>query len=240
MSSDHPSRGGRWSELAWQVPAIALAILLAFGIDRAWELRGERQREAAYIDRLRSDFAASREEIDDDIAARAAQLAEVAALMRALGAAESVPPQTMARVVAGPLLTHRFYIARHASYDELVATGSLHLLRSRGLREALLTYDQERQRLSVQEGFDREVRSRIFMPWARDRVDLLPAVPAGDAAGIGLAPGSAASVHDIDPRELGNVLYMRWRSLSNTQLYAQHVREAVGEIERLLAEPGIP
>lgn len=230
------SRRTRWREPLLQVATIVLGILVAFAVDRGWELRGARAREAAYIERLRTEFADSRAEIQRDIAARAAALTQLARLLQAAGGAPALGGYEVARIAAGALVEYRFYTAKHAAYDEIVATGALGLLRSRVLREALLEYDQERERLGITEGVDREVLLGQVLPWVAEHAVLVHAMPVENRKRLELpaaGPRLDGAELPLDAR-LANLAYLRWRYAEVAQRYSEEVLAAIDRVQTAL------
>lgn len=134
---------------------VVLGILGAFAIDDWNAKRGDRALERAYLEGLASDLRADDHELDVN---RGAALRRAVQTGRILTAAGFPPPPLGAPVFSVPLdlsdtLTmvgcegfascigdHRVFDGSPATYDGLVASGNLRVLRNRELVRALAAY----------------------------------------------------------------------------------------------------
>lgn len=77
-------RGFHWRSATFEIVLIFIAVLAAIGTDAWWEYRQDRQKEADYLQALRTDFETSRD--------RLARLAERTKGAIAIGDALHRPP----------------------------------------------------------------------------------------------------------------------------------------------------
>jgi len=130
-----------WLAVFVEVIVVAVGLLMAFQVDRWWEERGEREHEAAYVQRLIDD-------LEEDIAGieQGIELAEVrqefAELLMDVSAdpalAEEQPTRFLVGVMQAPF-TYTPSLSSH-TFEDLRSTGNLALLRSNEVKDALYRY----------------------------------------------------------------------------------------------------
>ncbi|MEE9578401.1 MAG: hypothetical protein V3W24_02415 [Gemmatimonadota bacterium] len=150
-----------WLAVIVEVFVVAVGLLMAFQVDRWWEERGEREQEAAYVQRLIDD-------LEDDIVGidQGIELAEVrqefAELLMDVSAdpalAERQPMRFLAAVMQAPY-TFTPSLSSH-TFEDLRSTGNLGLIRSNEVKDALYRYYgfDEGQRQFMQLNFMIEFR----------------------------------------------------------------------------------
>ena len=119
---------------------IVVSILLAFGIDAAWDARGDRAQEAVALAGLRDDFIANRTQMDRILERHRAR-AEAFAWF------ETARPQDIAAISAdsASAIFRSLYLPEsfdgvRGNADALIGAGRMELLRSEPLRERLATF----------------------------------------------------------------------------------------------------
>ena len=131
----------QWKRLAVEGTAIVASILLAFGIDAAWDDRQEQRQERIFLTSLLADFIDSRDRIQaalsdhDSYRQSAIQLLDIADA-RAAG----IDPATVETA-----LLHVFHNAKtlntsNGSLDSLLASGRLATIRNDQLRALLASW----------------------------------------------------------------------------------------------------
>ena len=130
-----------WFAVIVEVIVVAVGLLMAFQVDRWWEERGEREQEAAYVQRLIDDLEEDIAGIEQGIA-----LAEVrrefTELLMDVSAdpalAERQPTRFLAAVMQAPY-TFTPSLNSH-TFDDLRSTGNLGLIHSIDVKDALYEY----------------------------------------------------------------------------------------------------
>lgn len=132
-------RGGLFAEFV----VIVAGVLFALAVDAAWDSFQDRQFERASLVSLASDLA----EVEDRLADSARRDSVIIARADALLSFSGVPADTFFVLVRGLFDTTPVQV-RLGTYDELLNTGRLQLLRDRELRLALTEFDVAAGRLS--------------------------------------------------------------------------------------------
>ncbi len=128
-----------WSAFARDIVVVILGVLIALAVGDWTSERADRRLEAQYLRRLTRDLRA-----DSAMLAqyqRSALAGESAArqLLAVLAGGSPVPDSTVAREFSEA--TRGAYLAPNTpTIDELKSTGNLRVLRSDGLRDAILSY----------------------------------------------------------------------------------------------------
>ena len=128
----------KWRRVIAEGLIIVFSILLAFGIEAGWSQRGERQDEVDALRGLRDDFV---ENLDRLASARLehAAIRDAAVLLLPMTgpvADQRVPDLSMDTLVMALLAAPKVLLVT-ATYDALIASGSIQLLQSAGLRREL-------------------------------------------------------------------------------------------------------
>lgn len=182
--SDEPSRNQiPWARVVVEGLAIILSILLAFGIDAAWQARRERAQEREYLDALRVEMALASEELSEDHGRRDRWLAWSDSILAQVSA-RTVPDSAVNVWVqqVGMLMT-RFF-PPSSVLNDLVSSGNLSVLTSAELRRSLLAYQQHRERVNFMEDWAREVDEDGLRPYLTEHFrwtseNPLPLEPGG-------------------------------------------------------------
>jgi hypothetical protein len=126
-----------WLRIAIEGIVIVASILLAFGIDAWWASRDDRVQEQVHLRRLESDLGVLQAEL---LAVNTRALDDVAIFGRLVAA---VPEATerdavdLGRRISPRLVYYQLYTPSLPTYSEMIATGSLSLLTSDGVRAGL-------------------------------------------------------------------------------------------------------
>lgn len=165
MSAD---RGGvrqiPWARIVVEGAVVILSILLAFGIDAAWDARQSRARELEYLTALRVEMVLASEELAEDHARRDEWLAYSDSILSQFS--ERTAPDSAVNVwiqQVGMFMT-RFF-PPSSVLNDLVSSGSLSVLSSQELRFALLSYERGRERVNFMEDWAREVDEDGLRPY---------------------------------------------------------------------------
>lgn len=98
-----------WRKLTIEVVAVVSSILLAFGIDAAWDARQERAAERAALDALRLEMRGNREMLAERIRDNEEASASVAAYLR-------LSPQRISSMVADSFPSNAIHVALWAPF----------------------------------------------------------------------------------------------------------------------------
>lgn len=136
MSEDTPARLRRF---AGEFAVIVLGVLVALFAQSAWESRQEGQLAEEYLERLREEVRLNREELALDVAFNDVNCAGAEAAWAGLtGRGEGSPEELLRSLWLTALNRNADY--RTTTYDDLVASGRLRIIRDADLRERIIRY----------------------------------------------------------------------------------------------------
>ena len=122
-----------WETIAVEAVAIVLSILLAFAIDAWWTEKQESDVERAALQALRSDFAASREQLEVVLQSLEGGRSSFARFQSATPAElTEIDPDAIRQILTGLVKNHTFDPVT-ATLDALANDGRLGLIRDRQL-----------------------------------------------------------------------------------------------------------
>jgi len=229
----HERQGLDWRRLGAEAAAILVSILLAFAIDAAWGMHLDRRREWSYLERLRAEFLENREDLVQDRADRERIIGEFAYILGATAARDEASPREIGTRLRNLGGNFRFYSPTHAVLNEIIASGDLGLFRSGELREALLRYDEEHERLRGVETAEQEIQRNVVVPYLATHLETLPWQSDDDLRLIGVRPAPTQ-----DPRRwlsdpaFQNMILLRWQRARTVQSYSAPV---LTQVDRVLA-----
>jgi hypothetical protein len=204
-----------------ELTIIVVGVLLALAADAAWDAHNDRQRERTYLVALLAEMQTAQGELERDQMNRAERTAALDSLANRFDQA-GADPESVTRwvLIASDLV---FFLPPTAVYDDLVSSGSLRLLRSQELRLALMTYGQERSKLSLTEDRERTLIEGDLRPYLMDSFS------------IDSGPAPPALVNQLlGDRRFWNLATERQRRLVITLNMAQRVDTAIAGVIRLL------
>lgn len=126
----------KWRRLSVEATAIVISILLAFAIDAAWEERQERQTEQEYLSALLQDIDVVISEAERTIAGNEALNKSARDRIAALRDGEDLSGPTIAAMLDENWSSYRLR-ANLDSYDDLLTSGAVMLIRSHHVRRTL-------------------------------------------------------------------------------------------------------
>jgi hypothetical protein len=130
----------RLTFLVAEAVLIVVSILLAFAIDAAWSERQEAQQRLDLLQALHADFTATALTLDDAIEHGAAVTALTGGYLEASRLKAEVGRDSLLSLFSG-VDEVAFFEPTLSSYRTAVATGSIDLVRSDALIEALTDFD---------------------------------------------------------------------------------------------------
>ena len=161
----------RLARLVGELALITAGVLLALMADAAWDSRQERAQERDYLQSLRSEMLAARAEFDSDVATRATHRAVLDSLSRELEQRNAADSIVVAWLRVANTLSSVFFPPT-AVFDDLVSSGNLRLIRSDGVRFALMEYAQHSPRLRFAEGREQALIENQLFPYVVGTIDL--------------------------------------------------------------------
>ena len=134
-------RDENWVALSLELRMVIVGILLAFQVDRLYGGWQDRQLEDGYLDRLTTDLQSDTAEIAEIVARTGRRLAQVQLLTEAIDDPRIAGEHPSDFVHAIEQVTWRSVpTITTSTYDELLSTGRMALLRSERLRNGLAEY----------------------------------------------------------------------------------------------------
>ncbi len=152
--------------------AIVASILLAFGIDAAWQERGERREELRILAALHDEFAVNQERLAGIVAFHADLKATAHALMEAARDPASLPADSIDRMITNVSWWGGFITFESAALDAVVLGGQLDLIRDERLRRLLTAWRRDVAVATAQEAQEFEHYSHVWMPMLRNHANL--------------------------------------------------------------------
>jgi hypothetical protein len=131
--------GSEWVAAFRDVTLIVVGVLIALGVDQAVQTAGERRREAQYLEALAEEIEADLGQLQGPLREGLEQREAAAQLVIAALNGQTMEPSFIVAALdrAGHV---SFFVPRRATFDDLVSTGNLRLIRDRRVRAALIAY----------------------------------------------------------------------------------------------------
>lgn len=164
---------GRWGRMFAEALLIVLSILLAFGIEAWWSRRGELLDEREALESLRADFIENLERLEeaqdshDRIREAAVRLLAMTGPDAEQVASDLAMDTLLMRLIAGPQV---FLVT--ATYDALIASGRIEVLRSSELRRELARWSAAMTNLGELERQAFVQMDQRFLPFIWDYVPI--------------------------------------------------------------------
>lgn len=138
-----------WFVIAIELMIVALGIVIGLEVDDWNQARTDREREAAYLDRLEADFVVIETRMKQSLTTWGNTIRSVEAILDDIGGYRKTgawprPDDELVRDLDGAL-GGRIPAPRSATFMEMLSAGDLRLLRDAGIRDALLSYDTQAQ-----------------------------------------------------------------------------------------------
>ena len=148
-------RTRNWSEAFFELAVVAIGILMAFQVDRWWEIRRDREAERDYVARLIDDLQRDLDELSYGVALAELRRDLAILLMNVADDSALALDHPVDFVIAIDQSAFTFTPALTANtFEELKSTGNLGLLRDEAVRNALFDYyrfdESQRQYQSLQ------------------------------------------------------------------------------------------
>lgn len=226
-----------WFQAFAEVGLLALGAAIALGGDAWLDARRDQEEQHAYLVSLREDFVTNRrlglEYIEDNLSAQALAVELMAALS---GPAEAVPTDSLNALVNGALWIFDLDPAR-GTYEDMVSSGGLQLVRNIELRLALAAVDNDFESMVRFSDLQWQHWMDFELPFLRDHAELAAIYPdytgAGSREGLNVQPlkfpdaGLDADASALRSREFLNIVAAR------SIVYQDAIVAATGAVRRI-------
>lgn len=137
------SRGAR---LGAELIVILVGVLLALGVDAAWDVRQDQRRAEAYLDQLRTEVGVTRADVEQAVQREGRVAHYSAAVLRGVYEMPR-PPSDSLTAWLSRMFTSSSFVPTTSTVEALVATGDLQLVESDELRTEIVRYKQASEQL---------------------------------------------------------------------------------------------
>lgn len=223
-----------WSRMLVEGAVIVGSILLAFGIDAAWEARGENRLERALLESLAEDFVLAQQEWTET---KRAHNLVVRSMERLLTWAEEGAVPREEWLAADTVLSNVFWREKFdppmGTVQAVLGSGRLDLLENQELTAALTRWtavvsDVNRREIDGANHFYEAV-----YPYLRTRLniqDLDKDIPRE----VPWEQQPAEAYRLVSDREFHNIIYVHWVLYWNVQLAMPEVDASITRVGELL------
>jgi hypothetical protein len=224
---------------------IVVSILLAFGIEAAWEERGERRSERLALQALHAEALANGELLTSVVQRVRDDVGRVEAFYDTpLAELESVPLEVTSSQVVQSLWRPNTYALKDGALEGLVRAGRLELIQSTELRQRLVDWQGEAadldERHEVLASLEREImvaigRLEVAQPWMATRGLPTQSGVADPSRGLDRFPTNLRPIRE-DPSVMGPVAAMQFQRQVYLMTLSQLQESLNGLIDELAAE----
>lgn len=157
----------RVARFAGEFTVIVLGVLVALFMESAWEDRQEGRLAAEYLERLRQEAVLNREQLTLDMGFHEDNCRSAEAALAGLSGRSQPPPEALLRAIWAAAL-NRASGYRTSTYEDLVASGRLGIIREPELRDRIIEfyeYDLDTWRPSRDAEYRRNVLRVLPPEW---------------------------------------------------------------------------
>lgn len=183
--------GRKPGELLVELVIVVVGILIAIGLDSAWQERADRQTEERILQALHEEFQGSQNQLNAQMRVYLNRNAATAKLLELGPAAADLPADSLDALW--------LWVTRSGSYDppsgvleSILASGDLNLIRDRELQIALGEWPGAVENFKQLEDQTRILIHEQFLPWLRLRTPLPRKGFGGDAFPEGRSPADVS------------------------------------------------
>lgn len=209
---------------------VAIGVAMALTADAWWEDRSDRAAESVYLQGLREEFTTTAFDLEEEINISVESMVAIDELMNFMA---SEPVEAPSEVLNGMETAFQTSILRPvtATYDDLVTSGNIGILRSDALRIALAEWHAQLEN-------HRRLEDHILAPlylvtddFMMRNVAVTKMFPANKAAN---APFELDISRLLADRELWNLLVVRRTWIGNRRLSLEELQKILYRIQELL------
>jgi hypothetical protein len=121
---------------------VVTGVLVALGLNATYERRGDRRAEAEYINLLIRDVNLTIQLLKSQYEFEGLQLRDGITAYKSLSVPSGVINERQASSAIQNLMTRRTLLPRDATYQDLISTGNLRLIRNRTVRDHIIDFFQ--------------------------------------------------------------------------------------------------
>lgn len=142
----------RWQSALLEGIGVLVGILIAFGIDAAWDTRGDREREAVYLEALQAEIATNRARFEDHREFLRWTLQEDEKALRTVVFAEGPVTSDVILAMSETLPGSFLVLPERAALSDILSSGGISFVEDPGLRRLISRYaDALDQQVAAQE-----------------------------------------------------------------------------------------
>ena len=161
-------RSKKAARLLAEIAVVVLGILIAFGLEAAWERRGTRADERAHLRALASDFAQNVERLQRHVEQEERISARSRELLTLARSPEPAPTDSVFKLLGGVFNSGRYEPVTGA-YEALVNSAGLTLIRDDSLRASLAEFHSR-----VNGRYAERFSDELYFAFVRDFAGQLP------------------------------------------------------------------
>ena len=178
-----------WFAVALDFVIVVVGILIAFQITTWNEDRADRQRAAAYLERLQTDFAAIIERLDTNLASIDTTINSIAYVRDVLNSKPELSNEEAEAFSAALNLIDNTRVpgSRSATFIEMQSSGELNLIDNPDLKKSLFTYDQSTEVAHIGLGILQASITDFIQPVMYQHIEFAPkavVTPGEDPVGV--------------------------------------------------------
>ena len=158
--------GRRWGFFAAELVLVVAGILVALAIDGWISDSRDRQTEAVYLELLSRDIEGIQHQVDLQIEFEKEKIDAAATAYAALTTSDPTTKRAEIGSLLALLVSRRTLSLSSATYDQMVSSGHLQLIRNHELRNMLVRFFAELERIErVTDNNNRELIDDVFIPF---------------------------------------------------------------------------
>jgi hypothetical protein len=138
----------RWTQLVLELALLILGILIALAVDGWMDDRRDARVERAYLERLERDLQQNLVILDEFVAFESRQTADGMLVYRGLRGVPGIEREAIAEGL-NHLTNRRTLRLMRATYQDLLSTGNIGLIRDQSLRDAVVRVYEEAERTTT-------------------------------------------------------------------------------------------
>jgi hypothetical protein len=177
----------RW--FAAEFLVIVTGVLVALGLNALYQRGQDARNETTYLALLDRDIGHSIRQLEEKIGFEAAQVGDGMAAYRSLSGPAGTENRAVVSAALSKLVDRRTMVLREATYQDLLSTGNLRLIRNRHLRDRIVDYYE-----TTRAEYDIMNRNNAYLV---DQI-YVPMVIGQGLINVGSVPGNTALLRLVD------------------------------------------
>jgi len=158
--------GRRWGFFVAELVLVVAGILVALAIDGWISDSRDRQTEVVYLELLARDIEGIRHQIDLQIEFEKERIDTATTAYAALTTSDPMTKRAEIGPLLAMLVSRRTLSLSSATYDQMVSSGHLQLIRNHELRNMIVSFFAELERVErVTDNNNRELIDDVFIPF---------------------------------------------------------------------------